>query len=969
MNYIPLKIKTNYSLLTSLIKIDELINKAKEYNIGTLAICDDNMYGVMEFYKECKNNNIKPIIGLEIKLNDKSICLYAKNYEGYQNLCFISSNDKTLDVLKENNNDLICILPYESIDLYNELSDIYNDIFISYKNKKQRDNITDKKCIFSNVIRCLNKEDKEYLKYLYLIKESKKINDELNIEFDDNNYLLNNEEALSFINKIDLMNYNIIDKMCNLEIKTKDNLLPKFNYDENFDEYKYLTDLCKKGLLKRFNNKVPIKYADRLMYELEIINKMGFCNYFLIVWDFIKYSKHNKILVGPGRGSACGSLVSYCLGITDIDPIKYNLFFERFLNPQRVTMPDIDVDFDSSKRYMVIDYVTKKYGIKNVSQIITFSTLKSRAVLRDVARVFDIETYKFDNFIKLIDANLSLLENKKNTLVSNELSSDYLLSKVYDVAMHLENLKRQSSIHAAGVIISSKELDRYIPVTKINDNEYISGFTMNYLEELGLLKMDFLAIDNLTLISELLDEIKEVDFNKIPLDDELTLDLFKKVNTEGIFQFESSGMKNVLRKINVSSFDDLIAAIALFRPGAMDNIDSYVKRKEGKEKKDYLHENLKPILESTYGIIIYQEQVMQIANVMAGYSLGEADILRRAMGKKSHTIMENERDKFIKRSINNGYEEKVSKQVFDLIYKFADFGFNKSHSVGYATLAFKMAYLKAHYSEYFMSHLLTMVIGNDVKIARYINEAKNDNINILLPSINDSILKFKAENNKSIRFPLTSIHNVGIVSSKEIIKERENGKFKDFFDFVKRCYGKSVNRKTIEYLIYAGCFDEFNINRNTLINNLDSAINYAELASDLDESLITVPEIKIHDEYDKSELIKMEHDAFGFYLSYHPVQNYRKNNINTTHIKKYFNNKISLCLLIDNIRVIKTKDGAKMAFMGASDEFGDVDCVMFPKTYERNYSLSRGDVIFINATVERRVNQYQLIINYIKKLN
>ena len=961
MKYIPMRIKTNYSLLTSLIKIDELIDKCKEFDIDTIVICDDNMYGVMEFYKTCIKNDIKPIIGLQIKIYDKDICLYAKNYEGYQNLCYISSNNTNISVLKENNNNLLCIIPFESLDIYDELNEIFEDIFVSYSNKEQRDKITDKKCIFSNIIRALNKEDQEYLKYLYMIKDSKKISDSDEYEFIDN-YLMNPEEVENYINKIDLMNYKIISDMCNIEIKSKEDMLPKYNSSPDFDEYKFLTDLCKKGLLKRFNNKVPMLYAKRLMYELEIINKMGFNNYFLVVWDFIKYSKQNNILVGPGRGSAAGSLVSYSLGITDIDPLKYDLFFERFLNPQRVTMPDIDVDFDASRRGEVIKYVENKYGRKNVSQIITFSTLKSKAVLRDIFRIFDIENTRTDNFIKLIDSNLSLEENKKNSIVSNEISKDILFSKIYDIAIHLENLKRQTSIHAAGVIISNKELDRYIPITKINEDEYIAGYTMNYLEELGLLKMDFLAIDNLTLISQLLNEIKEVDFNKISLDDELTIDLFKKVNTDGIFQFESSGMKNVLRKFNVSSFDDLVAIIALFRPGPMDNIDSYVKRKEGKEKITYLHENLKPILESTYGIIVYQEQIMQIANIMAGYTLGEADILRRAMGKKSHEIMLNEKEKFISRSINNGYDKEVSEKVFDLIYKFADFGFNKSHSVGYATLAFKMAYLKAHYPNYFMCHLLTMVLGNDFKTKQYINESKNENINILLPDINESELEYII-NGKAIRFALPSIHNVGTIGSKAIITERKKGKFKDFFDFVKRCYSTAINKKTIEYLIYSSCFDSFGYNHKTLINNIDIAINYAELVKDLDETLITVPEMEIFDEYDKNDLIKQEYNAFGFYLSYHPVQNYRKNNINTTNIKNYFNGKINIYLLIDNIKTIKTKSNEKMAFLTASDEYGEVDMVMFPKIYERFYNVSKGNVVLVDAKVEKRLNKYQLIIN------
>lgn len=964
MNYIPLRVKTNYSLLTSLIDIEKLILKCKSMNLNAVAICDDNMYGVMEFYKCALKNGIKPIIGLDITIDEKNILLYAKNYNGYQNLCYISSNDKTYDILKENSNDLILIVPYESIDIYDKLSKTFEDIYVSYKTIEERNNIKDKKCVFANVIRCLDKEDKEYLKYLYMIKDGKKISDKEEYIFDDNDYLL--ENSLDYINKADLINYKIIYEMCTLEIEKKDDLLPKYNYGTDFDEFKYLTELCKKGLLKRFNNKVPMKYADRLMYELDVINKMGFCNYFLVVWDFIKYSKQNNILVGPGRGSAAGSLVSYSLGITDIDPIKYNLFFERFLNPERVTMPDIDVDFDASKRDFVIDYVISKYGNKNVAQIITFSTLKSKQVIRDVSRIFDIDTKIVDSFVKLIDSNLSLSDNKKNNLISSELSKDILLSRVYDVAMHLEGLKRQTSIHAAGVIISSKNLDRYIPITKISDNEYITGYTMNYLEELGLLKMDFLAIDNLTLISELLDEIKEVDFNKIPLDDKLTIDLFKRINTDGIFQFESSGMKNVLRKFNVSSFDDLVAAIALFRPGPMENIDSYVRRKEGKEKIEYIHESLKPILESTYGIIIYQEQIMQIANVMAGYSLGEADILRRAMGKKSHEIMLNEKEKFISRSINNGYTKEVSTKVFDLIYKFADFGFNKSHSVGYATVAFKMAYLKAHYPNYFMSHLLNMVIGNDIKTKQYINECKFQNINVLTPCINDSESKYKTEGN-SIRFSLEAIYNVGHLACMQIINERKNGKYKDFFDFVKRCYGKSINKRVLESLIYSGSFDSFGYNHKTLINNIEIAINYAELVKDLDESLINVPEMEITSEYDNSELIKQEYEVFGFYLSYHPVQSKRKNNINSTLLKNYFNKIIDIYLLIDNIRVIKTKKGDKMAFITSSDEYGEVDMVMFPKIYERFYNLSRGEVVLVTAKVEKRINEYQLIVNNIER--
>ena len=968
MNYIPLRIKTNYSLLTSLIKIDELINECKKLNINTLSICDNNMYGVMEFYKTCIKNNIKPIIGLEITLNDKNVCLYAKNYKGYQNLCYISSNIISKDLLKENCDDLICIIPYESIDLYDELSNIYDLIFISYKSKEERNNITDKKCIFSNVVRCLKKEDKEYLKYVYMIKDNTTILDENNYIFDENNYLLTNEEASNYINKIDLINYKIIEESINVEIKTKDDLLPKFNNDDNFNEYEYLCNLCKKGLLKRFNNKVPIKYAERLMYELEIINKMHFSNYFLVVWDYIKFAKKNNILIGPGRGSCVGSLVSYVLGITDIDPLKYDLLFERFLNPQRVSMPDIDVDFDSSKRQLVIDYVTNKYGEKNVTQIIAFSSLKSRAVLRDVCKIFNVDNLKADNFIKTINAKQTLEENKENILIKTELEKDVLLSKIYDVSIHLENLKRQTSIHASGIIISSKQLDRYIPIFKNDNNEYVASFDKDYLEELGLLKMDFLSVDNLTFISELLNVIKDVDFKNISLNDEKTLNLFKEVKTDGIFQFETNGLKNVLKKIDVTSFDDLLAAIALFRPGAMDSIDLYAKRKNGKEKINYIHEDLKPILESTYGIIIYQEQVMQIASIMAGYSLGEADILRRAMSKKSHEIMTLEKDKFVNRSINRGYDKNISEEVYELIYKFADFGFNKSHSVGYATLAFKMAYLKAHYPKYFMCQLLNNVIGNKINTKKYIDELKSYKIDILLPSINESDSVFKVLD-KGIRFPISCIESVGINKAKQIISIKQEGYFKDFFDFVKRCYSNIIDKKTIEYLIYSSSFDEFNYNHKTLINNLDSAINYAELSKDLDDNLIKKPQMIIYDEYTKDELINQEYNSFGFYLSFHPVQNYRNNNINSLSIKDYFNKRIVICLIIDRINVIKSKNNEKMAFITASDEYGQVDCVMFPKVYKDNFMINKGNIVLINAKVEKRYNEYQLLINSIEKCN
>ena len=951
--YIPLCVKTDYSILSSLIKVPDLIKKIKEYGYNSVGVVDDNLFYSIEFYKECIKNGIKPIIGLEVKIDNKIIYLYAKNYIGYQNLCYISSNDLSIDLIKDNSNNLFCILPYSSIDLYNKLN--IPDTYISYSNGNEKN--SDYKMIYQNEVRCFNKEDLEYLKYLELIKTNKSIEEKVSIS--PNTYL----KKIDSVSNEEDRYYKEIYNLCNVEI-IKNDLLPVYNSDENFNENKYLEELCKKGLSKRLNNNVPIKYANRLFKELEIIKKMGFSNYFLVVWDYVKYAKKNGILVGPGRGSAAGSLVSYSLGITEIDPIKYDLLFERFLNPERITMPDIDMDFDSDRREEVIKYVTDKYGEKKVAGIITYGTLKAKLVLRDVARIFNMEV-KIDSFIKLFDSNLSLEDNMKNRNIIDILNKDTLISRICNISLKLEGLKRHTSIHAAGIVISKKDLDRYIPLLKTSDG-YVSGFTMGYLEDLGLLKMDFLALDNLILISNLINEIGNINLRDIPLNDEKTLDIFRNVKTEGIFQFESAGMKNTLRKFKVKKFSDLAAVLALFRPGPMQNIDSYIRRMEGKEKIDYLHEDLKPILEETYGIIVYQEQIMQIANKMAGFSLGEADVLRRAMSKKKTDLMNEQKDKFIKGAVSRGYKEEIANKVFDYIDKFAAYGFNKSHSVSYSLISYQMAYLKAHYSNYYMKYLLSMVIGNEIKTKEYINECKLNKIEILNPDINLSSINYTIENNK-IRFPLSAIKNIGNVICKKIIDERKNGIYKDYLDFVSRVYKLDINKKTITALIYAGAFDSFNINRKTLINNIDLAINYADLVKNIDESMIEKPELEYYDEYSKEELISEEFSSFGFYLSSHPVQKYRQNNINTTNIKDYFNKIINIFLLVDNKKEIITKKNDKMLFLTGSDEFGTIELVIFPKVYERFYNITRGDVLKFTAKVEKRGSEYQLIVNNIEK--
>lgn len=958
MNYIPLHVKTSYSLLTSLNDIKKMILFCKENNIDKIAITDTNMYGVMEFYKECINNGIKPIIGLEVKIDENIILLYAKNYSGYQNLTrliyIMQNNQITLDILKSHSENLICV---SNKEIFNDLKNIYADIYLGYKNALEKDTTLTDKTVYINEILCMKKEEIPYLKYLYLIKENKKIKDEFKYGIDDNCYF--------DFNEIDYKNALEITEKCNVEFHQNKSLMPKYDVDNSKE---YLFELCKKGLYKRLDGKVTKTYYDRLLYELDVINEMGFNDYFLVVWDYVKYSKKNNILVGPGRGSAAGSLVSYTLGITDVDPIKYDLLFERFLNKERITMPDIDIDFESNHRGDVVNYVINKYGKKRVVPIITFTTLSGKQVLRDIGRIYDIDTTLLDKLTKFIDINMTLTEALDNTDLRRYLEEVKELDNIYKISLKLEGLKRQISVHAAGIIISACNLDSYIPLQKYEDY-YLSGYSMEHLEGLGLIKMDFLGLKNLTMIDNILKRIN-MNFKDIPIDDKDALKLFYNATTCGIFQFESSGMKNFLKKLKPTTIDDIIAAIALFRPGPSDNIDSYIRRKNGLERINYIDDSLSKVLSKTYGIIIYQEQIIMIANIMAGYGYAEADVLRRAMSKKKKEVMLKEREKFVKRSIERGYKESVAEKTYDFILKFANYGFNKAHSVAYSIIALKMAYLKVKYSKEFLSSLLTNVIGSDTKTKEYIDECKKMDVNILKPSINYSEYNYISEAD-GIRFSLATIRNVGSITCKEIVNERKNGLFVDFCDFVKRTYGKSVNKKTIESLIDADAFSEFGYNHKTLYNNMDAVINYASLANDLDESLIEKPVIEVFDEYTPDELTEKELNVFNLYLSNHPVTKYKKNYdniVDASNIKDYFDKKINLVVLIDRIKVINTKNGKKMAFITVSDEYDTIDVVVFPNEINLINDLKNNDIVLLRGKVEKRMSKYQVLLENITKL-
>lgn len=980
--YAPLYIKTNYTLLSSLIDIDSLLEYCLQKKITSLAITDSNLFGMMEFYKKCKEKGIHPVIGLEISLENDIVLFYAKNYRGYQSLIKLSTiqdeRKVTMDDLKENLEGVLAIVPLEYLETFKQIQSIHAETYLGYKNKQEEKEarLETKQVVFLRKCKYLTKNQETYLKYLYMIRDGKTIASDTaysteNLELDiDNIYDYSSNEGLFQTLEI--------AKKCQLEWEEKELLLPIYETKDGCTSHEYLVSLAQTGLSRRMNHRVPKNYQERLTYELEVIEKMGFSNYFLVVYDFIKYAKKNHILVGPGRGSGAGSLVCYSIGITDLDPIRYDLLFERFLNPERISMPDIDTDFPDVYRDQVIQYVKEKYGDKKVAGIVTFGTLAAKQAIRDVSRILNIPSYQVDQVSKKIPSFTKLkLKDfyEKDEEFKNLIDSDEKLKLMLKIAYQIEGFPRHTSSHAAGIVMCKKDLDEVIPLTK-NEGIYLTGFSMEYLEELGLLKMDFLGLKTLTTIMNILEDIeigehKKIDFNQIPLEDQNVLGLFRNADTTGIFQFESDGMRNFLRNLKPNSFEDIFAAIALFRPGPAVNIDSYIRRKNGEEEITYLDPSLEPILKSTKGIIIYQEQIMQIASVYAGYTLGQADILRRAMSKKKLDVLKNEESRFMKQSVERGHSKETAKEIFDLILNFANFGFNRSHSVAYALIAYKMAYLKYYYPKYFYSNLLSSVIGGWVKTKQYLNEAKSIGIDILKPCVNRSNKKYTVEK-EGIRYPLSAIRNVGVVSVDAILKNRTTP-YTDIFDFLSRTKESSMNRKVLESLIDAGCFDSFGYNHQTLIHNLDSIETYADLIKDLDPEYVLKPEIELMEEYPKDYLVQKEKELFGLYLSNHPVTSYKakyENMIPLNQIQEYHNQKVNVIVMIDRVRTIRTKNGMDMMFLVGSDEYQSMDFTLFPKIHNRYRSLAlqSGMIIKVFGRVERRYNTFQIVINELEIL-
>ncbi len=944
MMYAPLKVTTDYSLLKSLIKVEDLINFLHEFNIPAAGVVDDNLSSSIEFYNLALKNNIKPIIGLSLKINALEIYLYALNFKGYQNLIKLNNikDERELAIIDIENykDNLACIIPYQSKELFKPLSFI-KDLYLGYKTLYEKNNalLITKNILYVNDLKALNMADLKYLKYLDLLA---KRNEE---EYTDNYY---QKEDFIDVNKI-----NDFISLFNLEIPSKQRYIPTYTTNSSI----YLEALAKKGLEKRLNGVNNPKYLERLNYELRIIKKMGYVDYFLIVYDYVLYAKKSNIMVGC-RGSAAGSLVSYSLGITDIDPLEYNLLFERFLNPERVSMPDIDIDFDAYKREEVIKYVQEKYGKEHVALGLTFATLKSKLVLREMGKILRINSLLLDKFLKEINGNANLKDNLKNIRIKKYLETYPELKNLYQVSLKLEGLKKNTSIHAAGVVISSIAIDEVIPLIK-NTNIFITGIPMDYLEDLGFLKMDFLALKNLTSISNILKRIPNLNINKISLEEKEVYELFQKGKTEGIFQFETPAMQEIIQNLKPTCFADLTAAVALGRPGPKNHIQEFIRRKNGLEKITYLHPDLVPILKETYGIILYQEQVIAILGQIGGFSYASADVIRRAISKKKESIILKSADEFLKGAIKRGYPKELAQEIYAQIVKFADYGFNKSHSVSYAYLAYKQAYLKTFYAPYFVLELLNTEKGP--KSLSYLNYLKQKGYKLVKPSINNNSLDYEIEDDKLI-MPLTSIKNINLSLATEIYQNKKEG-YTDYFDFVLK--NKELNKEIINVLIASGALDLFNLNHETLRQNMDSALNYAALAA-INVSLVKKPTIK---EYEEKKDPWTEAELYGFYMTNHPASFYHEASIiKIINLNKYLFKKGNFICLIESIKEITTKKGDKMAFIKASDETGITDFTVFPKVYANLKDLKEKDLVKINGEVGKRFDKVNVIVNNISKV-
>ena len=1025
-----LHVHTQYSLLDGAARITDLVARAKELGMESLAITDHGvMYGVIDFYKECKKAGIKPLLGMETYVapnhleksgirENAHLILISKNLTGYKNLMKLSTiafidgfyyrPRIDYELLEQYHEGLICLsaclagdIPQlllerrydDAVALAKRLKDMFGeDFYIELQDHglpEQKEVLPQLakiaaelsiKTVATNDIHYVNKEDAESQDVLLCIQTNRVVTDENRMKMSADEFYLKSEDEM----RLALPGYpeaiantaEIADK-CNVEITFHEQHLPGFTAPDGLTNLEYLTEICRKGLARKMPD-ASDEVKERLEYEISVISQMGFVDYFLIVWDFVNFAHENGIFVGPGRGSGAGSLAAYSMGITDTDPIKYDLIFERFLNPERISMPDFDIDFCIERRQEVIDYVVRKYGADHVCQIITFGSMAARLVVRDVGRALDMSYADVDRIAKLIPNALGMTLTKALEL-STELKTLYdgeeEVKKLIDLSLKLEGLPRHASTHAAGVVICAQPTVEYVPLQR-NEDAITTQFPKDTVEELGLLKMDFLGLRNLTVIRDTLDYIRmgggEVpDLERMDNDDPAVYKMISEGDTDGVFQLESTGMRQFMMQLNPDCFEDIIAGISLFRPGPMEQIPRYIAGKNDRKNVKYIHEKLRPILGKTYGCMVYQEQVMQIVRDLAGYSWGRSDLVRRAMSKKKHDVMAKEREYFIDGivedgvvkvpgAVRNGVSREVANKIFDEMMDFASYAFNKSHAAAYAVLAYRTAYLKKYYPVEFMTALLNSFIGKDMgKISEYVNYCRQRGIDVYPPDINKSQAKFSVEKG-SIRFGFAAIKNVSESVTDQIAAERErNGPFRDFNDFLRR--GETLNKRIVEGLIKAGCFDSMGVKRSQLMSVYDKAMTAAandrkqratgqmslfdmagasEIAED---TAIPLPEME---EFDKNTLLFMEREVMGIYISGHPLSEFSEElkglascaelSVADGQGKYQDNQKVRLGGIITSVRTKPVKSGnGLMAYAVIEDLTGSVELAAFPSVFNR----------------------------------
>ncbi|MFW5885163.1 MAG: DNA polymerase III subunit alpha [Patescibacteria group bacterium] len=1063
-DFVHLHVHTHYSLLDGLTKIEDLVDKTEELGMEAVAITDHGvMYGAPEFYDKAVSKGIKPIIGCEFYLNPNGmekkqskaddirhhLVLLARNNTGYKNLMKLATEAHLkgfyykpridLQILEKYSEGLIglsaCVegeipsliisknypeakkraLEYQRIlgegNFYLEIQHIPNleKQNIANEGLKKLSKETGIPLVATTDSHYVNPEDNEFQDILLCIQTGKKVDDTNRLSLKDIPLHFKTPEEMkkNFADTPEAIENTVkIAKRCNVEIEFGHTKLPRFDPPEGYTDCQYLRELCEQGLKEKYGENITSEHRERMDYELDIISKMGFSSYFLIVQDFTNWAKKQNIIVGPGRGSAAGSIVAYLTGITNVDPIKYSLLFERFLNPDRVSMPDIDLDFADHRRDEVLTYVRKKYGYDHVAQIITFGTMAARAAIRDAGRVLGVEYNYCDKLSKMVPAFNTLneaLENSREIL--EEYNSNADAKKIIDAALSLEGIARHASVHACGVVITDKPVTEYSPLQYITGKEgtdegivtqYSASSKSSYVEKIGLLKMDFLGLRNLTIIENALRVINKttgdfIDIEKIFLEDEKTFELLQKGNTTGVFQLESSGMKSYLQKLKPNQFEDVIAMVALYRPGPMDWIPDFIDRKHGRKAVEYLHPKLEPILNNTYGVAIYQEQVMQIARDLAGFSLGEADILRKAMGKKIHELIQEQKEKFIQGAKKNGISEKMATEIFSFIEPFAGYGFNRSHAACYGLIGYQTAFLKAHYPAQFMAALLNSDKDDIDRIAIEIEEARAMGIEVLPPDVNESLIEFaliqdptitKDENTQSqIRFGLEAIKGVGHNIAEKIINERKRkGPFKDIIDLVERVNDKDLNKKSLEALAMSGALDNL-IERNKMLQNVETILNYAKnyqknmasgqssLFSLGGESKIETPQIKLEETRPapKAERLSWERALLGLYVSDHPLRGYQDYfKAKATAISDLSPEKAGQVLtiggIITKLQKIYTRNNQIMYFATLEDGLGKIEALIFPKTVERNRDLWEEEkIVLLKGKLSDKDNELKLL--------